>query len=159
SRACFLSGKYSHVNGVYNNRTPMSDKLATHATILRAEGYSTGYVGKWHMDAQAERPGFDWYASCTGQRQYFGADCLLNGKSEKADGGTDDRSAGYAMRFLEKERAKDKPFVLVVGFKAPHGPFEPPKRLATAFENETARSVPNLGLPPGFNTDLGKKKD
>src|SRR5262245_57076386 len=36
SRACFLSGKYSHVNGVYNNRTPLSDKLATHASILRA---------------------------------------------------------------------------------------------------------------------------
>src|SRR5262245_20853697 len=46
SRACFLSGRYSHANGIHNNRTPLSDKLATHASILRAEGYSTGYVGK-----------------------------------------------------------------------------------------------------------------
>jgi arylsulfatase A-like enzyme len=159
SRACFLTGQYSHANGVYNNRTPLSDKLATHASLLRAAGYSTGYVGKWHMDAQAARPGFDWYASFTGQGVYFGANFLVNGKPEKADDWTDDRSGAYAIRFLQTERAKDKPFLLVVGFKAPHGPFDPPKRLATAFANETSRPVPNLGLPPGFNTDLGKKKD
>src|SRR5215216_6671218 len=44
SRACFLSGRYNHSNGSYNNRTPLSDKLATHASILRSEGYSTGYA-------------------------------------------------------------------------------------------------------------------
>ena len=27
SRACFLSGRYSHVNGIYNNRTPLDQKL------------------------------------------------------------------------------------------------------------------------------------
>src|SRR5438132_7510841 len=26
SRACFLSGRYSHVNGIYNNRTALDDK-------------------------------------------------------------------------------------------------------------------------------------
>jgi arylsulfatase A-like enzyme len=159
SRACYLTGRYNHANGSYNNRTPLDDKLATHASILRTEGYSTGYVGKWHQGTQAARPGFDWFASFTGQGTYFNANFLVNGKPERADEWTDDRSAGYAIRFLETERAKDKPFVLVVGFKAPHGPFEPPKRLADAFANETARPVPNLGVPPGFNTDLGKKKD
>jgi len=159
SRACYLSGKYSHANGVCNNRTQLSDKLATHATILRSEGYSTGYVGKWHQDMQLNRPGFDWYASFPGQGTYTNANFLVNGKSERTEEWTDDRSAGYAIRFLEKERAKDKPFVLVVGFKAPHGPFTPPARLATAFANETSRPVPNLGVPPGFNADLGKKKD
>jgi arylsulfatase A-like enzyme len=159
SRACYLSGRYSHANGVHNNRTPMSDRLATHATLLRAAGYSTGYVGKWHMDAQVPRPGFDWTASFTGQGTYFNANFLVNGQSERADEWADDRSAGYAVRFLEKERAKDKPFLLVVGFKAPHGPFTPPPRRANDFANETARPVPNLGLAPGFNLDLGKKKD
>jgi arylsulfatase A-like enzyme len=158
SRACYLSGKYSHVNGIYNNRTPLSDKLATHASILRGEGYSTGYVGKWHMGSQPARPGFDWFASFTGQSVYFNAPFLVNGKSESTDEWTDDRSAKYAIRFLETDRAKDKPFVLVVGFKAPHGPTTPPKRLENAFANEMARAVPNLGLRPGFNTDIGKSK-
>src|SRR5687767_12811357 len=53
SRACFLTGRYNHANGSHNNRTPLDDKLATHASILRAEGYSTGYVGKWHQGTQS----------------------------------------------------------------------------------------------------------
>jgi arylsulfatase A-like enzyme len=159
SRASFLTGKYSHANGVCDNRTPLGDKLVTHATLLRDAGYSTGYVGKWHMGQQPARPGFDWFASFIGQGAYVGASFLVNGKPEKSDDWTDDRSAAYAIRFLETERAKDKPFLLVVGFKAPHGPFDPPKRLADAFVGQTARRVPNLGLPPGFNADLGKPKD
>jgi arylsulfatase A-like enzyme len=111
------------------------------------------------MDMMPTRPGFDWSASFVGQGVYFGANFLVNGQPEKAGAWTDDRSGDYAVRFLEKERAKDKPFLLVVGFKAPHGPFTPPKRLADAFAGQLARRVPNLGLPPGFNPDLGKKKD
>jgi arylsulfatase A-like enzyme len=159
SRACYLSGRYSHANGVWDNRTPLDEKLATHASILRQHGYSTGYVGKWHMGTMPTRPGFDWFASFTGQGLYYGANFLVNGKPEKAEEWTDDRSAAYAVRFLEAERAKDRPFVLVVGFKAPHGPFDPPKRLAEAFAGESARAVPNLGKPPGFNPDLGKPKE
>ena len=157
SRACFLSGRYSHANGIWNNRTPLSDKLVTHASVLRSEGYSTGYVGKWHMGPnQAVRPGFEWFASYTGQSAHFNATFLVNGRPEKSDAWTDDRSAAYAIRFLETDRAKDKPFVLVVGFKAPHGPTEPAQRWENAFANETSRPVPNLGLRPGFNTDVGK---
>jgi arylsulfatase A-like enzyme len=159
SRACFLSGKYSHANDIYNNRTPLDGRLATYATILGGHGYFTGYVGKWHMGQQVPRPGFDWTASFTGQGAYFNANFLVNGRPEQADEWTDDRSAAYAIRFLEQGRVKDKPFLLVVGFKAPHGPFTPPKRLADAFAGQTSRRVPNLGLPPGFNLDLGKKKD
>ncbi|MBA4062445.1 MAG: hypothetical protein C0501_01825 [Isosphaera sp.] len=159
SRACFLSGRYSHANGIWDNRTPLDEGLATHATLLRAAGYSTGYVGKWHQGTQPARPGFDWSASFTGQGAYFGANFLVNGKSEKADDWTDDRSAAYAVRFLEADRAKDKPFLLVVGFKAPHGPFDPPKRLADAFAGEVARAVPSLGLLPGFNPGVGKPKE
>src|SRR5438067_1149195 len=48
SRASFLSGKYSHANGIWNNSTPLDEKLVTYAALLRANGYSTGYVGKWH---------------------------------------------------------------------------------------------------------------
>jgi arylsulfatase A-like enzyme len=157
SRACFLSGQYSHTNGVWNNRTPLSDTLITYASVLRSNGYTAGYVGKWHMGTQAERPGFDWYASYTGQSTHYGATFLVNGKPEKSEEWTDDRSAAYATRFLEAERAKDKPFVLAVGFKAPHGPTQPAKRWEGAFGDEAARPVPNLGLRPGFNTHIGVK--
>ena len=142
SRACFLSGQYSHANGIWNNRTPL-ERQARDARLdpagRRATRPATSASGTWARN-QAARPGFDWSASFTGQGTYYDANFLVNGKSEKADEWTDDRSGDYAIRFLETERAKDKPFVLVVGFKAPHGPFDPPKRLENAFAGETARA-------------------
>jgi arylsulfatase A-like enzyme len=159
SRACFLTGRYSHANGVYNNRTPLRATLPTYATLLRDAGYSTGYVGKWHMGMQPARPGFDWSASFIGQGAYTNAKFIVNGTPAVSAEWTDDRSAAYAVEFLENGRAKGKPFLLVVGFKAPHGPFTPPKRRANAFAGAVSRRVPNLGLPPGFNRDLGKRKE
>jgi len=159
SRACYLSGQYSHRNGIWNNKTPLDVGLTTYATLLKQHGYSTGYVGKWHMGPdQKVRPGFDWFASFTGQGLYFNAAFLVNGKVERADAWTDDRSGDYAVRFLESDRDKGKPFLLVVGFKAPHGPFTPPRRLEGAFAGERARTVPSLALWPGFNRDLTQGK-
>ena len=76
----------------------------------------TSASGTW--DRTAVRPGFDWFASFTGWGAYFNANFLVNGKSVRADKWTDDRTGDLAVRFLERERAKDKPFLLVVGFKA-----------------------------------------
>src|SRR5678815_221748 len=46
SRAAFLTGRYNHLNGIANNRTAFHAENVTHATLLRAAGYVTGYVGK-----------------------------------------------------------------------------------------------------------------
>src|SRR5436190_22629855 len=53
SRAAFLTGRYNHLNGVANNHTPFPINNVTHASVLRANGYKTGYVGKWHMGGQS----------------------------------------------------------------------------------------------------------
>src|SRR2546422_1901983 len=64
SRAVFLTGRYGYLNGVVNNHTPFPETNVTHASLLRAAGYRTGYVGKWHMGSQrGQRPGFDFSAS------------------------------------------------------------------------------------------------
>ena len=47
SRAAFLTGRYGHLNGIVNNRTPFPEGAATHASLLRAAGYRTGLVGKY----------------------------------------------------------------------------------------------------------------
>src|SRR6266550_4845473 len=67
SRSNFLTSQYSHLNGVANNHTPMPLDSVNHASILRKNGYVTGYFGKFHHDAQKERPGFDKIASFIGQ--------------------------------------------------------------------------------------------
>src|SRR3954464_3241773 len=62
-RACVLTSRYSHLNGIIGNSTPMSADTPTLGTQLKEAGYSTAYCGKFHMDSQRERPGFDYVAS------------------------------------------------------------------------------------------------
>ncbi|MBI5693157.1 MAG: sulfatase [Verrucomicrobia bacterium] len=149
SRAVFLTGRYNHLNGIANNRTPFPETSVTHATQLRAAGYTTAYVGKWHMGQQSgQRPGFDYSASFTGQGRYYDCPIEVNGVSTPSKGWVDDVTTDYAIDFIRKNRAK--PFSVVVGFKATHGPFDPPERARERFAGAQMRPVPNLGLRPPF---------
>ena len=144
SRAAFLTGRYGHLNGVVNNHTPFPETSVTHASLLRAAGYRTGYVGKWHMGSQSgQRPGFDFSASFIGQGVFFDCPIEVNGVKTPSTGWVDDVSTEYAKQFITEN--KDRPFSLVVGFKTCHGPFTPPERTAAAYDGEQARDVPNLG--------------
>jgi arylsulfatase A-like enzyme/lysophospholipase L1-like esterase len=161
SRACFLTGRYSHFNGVANNHTPFPVDNVTHATLLRAAGYTTGYLGKWHMDGQrGRRPGFDYSASFVGQGRYVDCPFEVNGVATATTGWVDDRSTDFAVEFLEKNRGK--PFALVVGFKACHGPFDPPERARSRFRDVVARPAPNRDSPAVYREALaappGKRK-
>lgn len=143
SRATFLTGNYGHVNGIVNNHTAFPLDNATWASRLREAGYKTGYVGKWHMGSQPERPGFDFAASFLGQGVYFDCRFLVDGQEVRSQGYVDDVSTDYAIEFMKANR--DRPFALTVGYKATHGPFQPPPRRADDYEGESARVVPNLG--------------
>src|SRR5215210_3883999 len=46
SRSVYLTGRYSHLNGVANNHTPFPLNNVTWASLLRQAGYMTGYIGK-----------------------------------------------------------------------------------------------------------------
>ncbi|MBI4625625.1 MAG: sulfatase [Verrucomicrobia bacterium] len=145
SRAAFLTGRYNHLNGVAGNRTPFPENSVTHATLLRAAGYKTAYIGKWHMGQQrGQRPGFDYSASFIGQGRYWDCPFEINGEAKPTQGWVDDVSTDFAIEFMKQQR--EKPFSLVVGFKATHGPFDPPERAKNRFADATARPVPNLNL-------------
>lgn len=145
SRAAFLTGRYNHLNGVADNRTPFPVDNVTHATLLRAQGYTTGYIGKWHMGGQTgQRPGFDYSASFIGQGRYVDCPFEINGKATPTKGWVDDVSTDYAIEFIRQNQSK--PFSLVIGFKSSHGPFDPPERAKERFADAEARPVPNLGL-------------
>lgn len=150
SRACMLTGRYSHHNGIADNQTPFPTDSVTYASLLREAGYTTGYVGKWHMDGQkGKRPGFDESVSFIGQGKYVDCPFEVNGELTPTQGWVDDRSTDFAIDFLKKNQAK--PFALVVGFKAAHGPFDPPERARDRFAGETPRPAANQGVRPIFS--------
>ena len=147
SRASFLSGRWARNHGVLDNETGLPPELPTFASKLRTAGYDTAYVGKWHMGRQQERPAFDFSASYIGQGTHQDNVFVLNGKTVETEGWVDDVTTDYALEFLREER--DAPFLLVVGFKSPHTPREPPERLLGLYEGATPTPPSNTAaLPP-----------
>jgi uncharacterized sulfatase len=57
ARASFMSGLYPHGTGMPVNNRSINDDLITFAEVLRNQGYSTGYFGKWHLDG-LDKPGW-----------------------------------------------------------------------------------------------------
>lgn len=146
SRATFLTGQFTHTHGVTNNHTPFPSNSTTYATVLREHGYRTGYVGKWHMGNQDERPGFDFSASFRGQGKFFQCPVVVRKDGERkeivADKWIDEASTDFAIDFLREN--KERPFLLTVGFKSVHGPREPHPDHQSSYTGESAKPVPNL---------------
>jgi arylsulfatase A-like enzyme len=86
SRACFLTGREAHNHGVITNDVLLAPEVPALGDILKKAGYSTGYVGKWHLSGsmyrQAGRKPFDgkWYFEKVADEKQF--------RYEKVQGGT-----------------------------------------------------------------------
>jgi len=156
SRACFLTSQYSHLNGVANNHTPFPVENVTHATLLRAAGYTTGYFGKWHMDQQkGPRPGFDFSAGQIAHGRYQDCPFEVNGNPTPTKGWVDDVVTDYAIQFIKENKAK--PFSMVVGFKSPHDPRQPAERNKNLFAGEEPRPAENADCRPPYLSEAKQR--
>jgi arylsulfatase A-like enzyme len=163
-RAGFLTGQYTHVNGIMDNDTPFPATAVTHATLLRDAGYRTAYFGKWHMGNQkGQRPGFDHSASFIGQGKYQDCPFEINGEMTPTQGWVDDVTTDLALEWLKNNH--DKAFSVVVGFKSPHnrrGGENLPERLRTLYEGKTTRKTPNCDIAAVYHaplTEADKEKE
>ena len=150
SRAVMLTGRYNHLNGIASNFRPFPLENMTYASLLQQAGYVTGYFGKWHMDSQRERPGFDFFASFIGQGVYFDCPLLVQGEETKTQGWVDDVTTDYALKFIREHTNRKEPWLVVLGFKSPHGPFTPPERAKDRFADCLAKRTPNFDVRPPY---------
>ena len=135
SRASFLSGLYAHTHGVVDNFTDYPAKMTSFPMRLHQEGYETAYIGKWHMGQKDDsaRPGFDYWISHTGQGKYFDNLFNVNSKREVKKGYYTTRVTDMATEWLKGPH--DKPFLLILGHKAPHTPFTPEPKYAHIYDD------------------------
>src|SRR5215467_7037368 len=74
SRACLLTGKYSHVNGFKDNMSTFDASQDVFVKRLKAAGYQTAWLGKWHLESKPQ--GFDYWEIVPGQGHYYNPDFI-----------------------------------------------------------------------------------
>ncbi len=165
SRATILTGKYSHMNGFYNNSNSRFDSTqTTFPKLLHAAGYTTAIIGKWHL--VSDPVGFDHWHILPGQGRYYNPPMIRNGEKVEHTGYTSDIITDLSIEWL-KNRDKSKPFMLMSQHKAPHREWAPalrhlgwdndrdypePETLFDTYEGRSkAISDHDMGLDRSFN--------
>ena len=141
TRAALLSGRYQHRSGMEdlsNVSGPLPKAVRTLPDRLRAAGYTTGMVGKWHLGDQAgftpvDR-GFDEFFGFTGGGHFYvpkakaqgeyTAPLLRNREPLHEQRYLTDAFGEEAAAFVERQRDATKPFFLYLAFNAVHTPLE-----------------------------------
>ncbi len=120
SRACLMTGQYSHQNGQRQLGEGIDTSCTFFTELLQEAGYQTAVVGKWHMGCDPK--GFDYYHVYNDQGQYWnpqyrGTD--TNNEFVVEEGYSTDLTTDHALDFIE-HRDPSKPFCLLLHHKAPH---------------------------------------
>ena len=118
SRAVFLTGKYSHVNGFRDNSDLFDGSQMTYPKILQDNGYYTAVVGKWHLKSVPQ--GFDYWNVLIDQGDYYNPTMVNMGGTVKHTGYTTSLITDLAIDALDSKIPDRKPFCLMVHHKAPH---------------------------------------
>ena len=148
SRASILTGLYTHKHRVIDNNRNVPEGTLFFPQYLKRAGYSTGFIGKWHMGGHHDdpRPGFDHWVSFRGQGQYLPPNknytLNVNGKRVKQKGYITDELTDYALDFLDETKDSEKPFFLYLSHKAVHSNFTPAERHAGKYDEEDLSFLP-----------------
>lgn len=144
SRSSMFTGQYPQTVNMETNNKVMDKKFPTIASVLKDEGYSTGYIGKWHLSGEAKPGwgpaysyGFDnkRYMFNRGHWKVFGLEKdgtpFIAAKDKKGmpsygmEGANEktystDWLMDRAVDFIGEQ--KENPFFCVVSLPEPHGP-------------------------------------
>ncbi len=152
-RAQLLTGRYSHSTGVILNDVRLPDDAVIFPEILKDEGYTTGYIGKWHLAGgdredpvdSVSRRGWDFWAVRNVSHRHDDVKYWLNDATDpvEAPGWEPDIQTDLAIDFIESN--KDAPFSLFMSFGPPHNPYPlVPQEFVDLYEGVDLIPRPNV---------------
>jgi len=142
SRAVILTGKLSHLNGIYTNVERFDGSQLTFPKLLRKAGYQTAMVGKWHL--KSEPTGFDFWRVLPGQGLYYNPKFRTPEGEIQRTGYVTDIITDTALDWLKNRRDKTRPFLLMCQHKAPHRNWQPGPNHLTLYDDVTIPEPPDL---------------
>jgi arylsulfatase A-like enzyme len=132
TRASLLTGQRPLTTGVFLNDVPLNPQAVTIGKVLRAAGYDTAYIGKWHLNGdgrsrfipQERRQGFDYWKALECTHDYNHSFYYADGPERLSWSGYDAiAQTSDAATYLRAHARSRKPFFLFLAWGPPHDPY------------------------------------
>jgi arylsulfatase A-like enzyme len=169
-RGCLLSGRYPSQTGVRQNGQTYPADVPSLADHFNAAGYTTHYVGKWHLSGAPQenrwvplekRAGFQHFIGWESHHVDHHAGLIWHDDpNEPIDmpGHETDALTDITLRKLARASSDRKPFFMLVSYQAPHPPCSPPRDFLEKYEDRDLLAEPNVDTSawydmPHWNAD------
>ncbi|MDO8683296.1 MAG: sulfatase [Armatimonadota bacterium] len=156
-RASLLTGTHPLTHGILCNDIPLREDLPTIAKSLKAGGYKTGYIGKWHLDLPdrtcfippgPRRQGFDDFWAVHNCNHHYYESYYYRDTPEPIwnEGYEPTEQTDIAINYLRG--AGSDPFCLFLSWGPPHCPYgHVPSRFKDMYFPDTLAVRPNTVNP------------
>ena len=175
SRAAILSGKAAPRTGVYTvnssergktkdrkliptpNTLYLSDDIVTIADVLKAEGYTTGHIGKWHVSEDPKQQGIGVNIAGTTlgySKSYFSPyknPALKDGPTGEY---LTDRLTDEAISFIDLR--KSAPFFLYLPYYTVHTPLQAREDLLVRYEGREDLNPTYAAMVAALDKNVGR---
>lgn len=168
-RASLLTGQYPLTHGVFLNDLQLNTRAVSFAQAYGKAGYTTGYIGKWHVDGNGRsayiprerRQGFDYWKvlECThdyNHSEYYAGDDRTKHVWPGYDAAAQTEDA---IEYLQVRAEDRKPFALFLSWGSPHAPYRTgPKALVDAYDRRPLtlrKNIPAQDLAQAHKTTAG----
>lgn len=146
-RASLMTGQYPLTHGLFMNDVLLDTNKITFAKVCKSNGYTTGYVGKWHLDGHGRntyipptrQQGFGYWKAleCThdyNNSAYYAGDSnkKLFWKGYDVIAQTED-----VCNYMTAKAKEANPFLLFISIGSPHDPYQTaPEKYRKMFEDK-----------------------
>lgn len=131
TRASFLTGRHPNRMGTFTPGWSLRPEEITIAHLLAKAGYHCGHFGKWHVGAVKKEspvsPGAMGFHEWLSHDNFFELNPSFSrngGPPEIFPGESSAIVVEEAVRFIDRAKAMDKPFLGVIWFGSPHEPYQ-----------------------------------
>jgi arylsulfatase A-like enzyme len=169
TRAAMLTGqmprRFGIVHALQARDAGLPLGLPTLPKTLKASGYQTMLVGKWHLGHSSHplNSGFDDFYGFLGPEIDCYTHTSRNGQVDWQRNGKTIHEAGYSTFlladeavYLIEERDVGRPFFLQVSFNAPHFPLAAPPEYEAKYPNLRRPAVTRVAMIDALDNAIGR---